>query len=131
MCLLEKSDLSWKLGQRLEREGHINHSAHHAYYSILQLLKHIVLRANWATEYELDDHERGSTHNQVINNVYSNLSGDLIAMNLLKRSFLRAKRVRVEADYGSEDITPARRQSLNDSCIYVKEYCDEHLCQYY
>lgn len=130
MCLLSKSTLSWDLSQRLEKEGVINHSAHHAYYSILQLLKHIVLMANWAGEKDFDEQNGDSTHNKILNKVSSHSGVNQKKIRKLKEDFHRAKKVRVEADYGSEDISPDQKMRLNDSCSAIKKICDYEFTRY-
>lgn len=126
MSLQTKSDENWVLGNILENEGKHNHSAHHTYYSIFQLMKFVVLNAGWATEQSLRSLSGGS-HNAVLASFYSNLNCDKMTERRLKNNFHAIKKVRIKADYSTDYVTTAEKARMNQNCQYIKTYINGNL----
>lgn len=122
--LKKKSEENWVLGNRLNTEGFHNHSIHHTYYSILQLMKFIILKNEWATETDLNQ-STGGSHNAILNSISSEIKEDSSIKRQLKENFHRAKKIRNTADYSQVYVNKTDQQRFNIICGQVKTLIHE------
>ena len=120
MTLLEKSNISYELAVKLNNEGIHNHSAHHSYYAILQMMMHVLFFYNGEDNESLRKkgmEDKMGSHNVIIN-LFLSLGPTMSDQRKIREVFFRLKKRREKADYFEENLTP---QNCSGSLFNSKE----------
>jgi len=116
MGLLEKSHTSYRLAVESSSSGFYDHSAHHSYYAVLQMMIHVLFRHAGETNDSLwvkGREMRTGSHN-VIFNLFHLQSGSL--PRSFRYQFYELQQRRVQADYFDRPMSESDcRKSLSTS----------------
>jgi hypothetical protein len=108
--LLEKSKNSLEASSLLQTEELYSSSVHCAYYSCIQLMKHILLNIN---NLNLEDFNSGSmgkgSHEFIINQIVS--GNQKTTYKEFRKTIYELKKLRIDADY--EEIKISEKDSQN------------------
>ena len=119
--LKNKSELSKAAADLLQRNSFYPSVIHCAYYSCIQLMKHILIATLGKTEAEIAAEVRSSpkgSHEIMINNINKHLKSNSKDWRTFNSKITQLKRLRVDADYGNIQIDSVKG---NDSIILSDE----------
>jgi uncharacterized protein (UPF0332 family) len=126
MELLKKAEENWRIGEMLTSNGKHNHSIHNFYYSVLQMMKHLVIAEGWADEKSLSQWKEGS-HNAILNFIQLNCRGTRLGERDFKHKFMAAKSQRNKADYGLFYVRETEQNRVLNDCQTLKNLLNHEL----
>jgi hypothetical protein len=133
MTLLDKSNISFELAAQLHDDGRFNHSAHHSYYAVLQMMMHVLFYysgENNDSLYARGVADKTGSHNVIIN-LFSTLRPTVSKQRRIKDDFIRLKKRREKADYFEdnieETISSSSLQNSRDLREIILDNYGEHI----
>ena len=129
-CLKNKSEINKLAADLLHKQSLYPTVIHSAYYSCLQLVKHIIIKDSTKTEEEVEEQIRNSgesSHEYMINLLTTSLKSKGKDFRLFNSNINQLKRLRVESDYRniSVDFNKSKNSiDLNEIVIkHLKANC--------
>lgn len=128
--LKNKSEINKLAADFLHKQSLYPSVVHSAYYSCLQLIKHIIIKESSKTENEVEDEIRNageSSHEYMINRLTAFLNSNGKDFRTFNTTINQLKRLRVDSDYRNVSIDSSKSKNsidLSESVIkHLKTNC--------
>lgn len=122
--LKNKSEINKLAADFLHKQNLYPSAIHSAYYSCLQLVKHIIFKESPKTEEEVENEIRNSgdnTHEYLINTLTQSLKNNGKDFRVFNSNINQLKKLRVESDYKNVSVDSLKSKgSIDLNEIVVK-----------